>query len=109
MRCEDEGLMKQLHQYENQLRAKGETIIYQCKKQQQRIIDLYIKLKAKHEATLATLMRMQDFLVNEVGLDDAIFTGFHEGCIELYFKLSLETASSSMGPLCSNASQPKKL
>ena len=109
MRCEDEGLMKALQQYENQLRAKGETIIYHCKKQQRRNIDLYIKLKAKHETTLATLMRMQDFLVNEVGLDDAIFTGFREGCIELYFKLSPETASSSMGPLCSNASRSKLL
>ena len=107
--CGNEDLMKQLQEYENLLRAKGETIIYHCKKEQQRNIDLYIKLKAKHETTLATLMRMQDFLVNEVGLDDAIFTGFREGCIELYFKLSPETASISMGPLRSNASRLKLL
>ena len=109
MGCEDEGLMKQLQQYENLLRAKGETIIYHCKKEQQRNIDLYIKLKAKHGTTLATLMKMQDFLVNEVGLDDAIFAGFREGCIELYFKLSPETASISMGPLRSIASRLKLL
>ena len=109
MRCEDEGLMKALQQYENLLRAKGETIIYHCKKEQQRNIDLYIMLKAKHETTLATLMRIQDFLVDEVGLDDAIFAGFREGCIELYFKLSPETASISMGPLRSNDSRLKLL
>ena len=109
MKCEDEGLMKQLQQYENLLRAKAETIIYHCKKEQQRNNDLYIKLKAKHETTLATLMRMQHFLVNDVGLDDAIFTGFREGCIELYFKLSLEMASISMGPLRSIASRLKLL
>ena len=107
--CEDEGLMKQLQEYEDLLRAKGETIIYHCKKQKQLNNDLYMKLKAKHETTLATLMRMQDFLVNEVGLDDAIFTGFREGCIELYFKLSPETASISMGPLRSSASRLKLL
>ena len=105
MRCEDEGLMKQLQEYEDLLRAKGETIIYHCKKQKQMNTGLYMKLKAKHETTLATLMRMQDFLVNEVGLDDAIFTGFREGCIELYFKLSPETASVSMDPLRSSASR----
>ena len=109
MRCEDEVLMKQVQQYENLLRAKGETIICQCRNQKQMNSGLYIKLKAKHETTLATLMRMQDFLVNEVGLDDAIFTGFREGCIELYFKLSLETASISMGPLRSSASRLKLL
>ena len=109
IQCEDEGLMKQLQQYEDLLRAKGETIIYHCKKERQRNIDLCIKLKAKHETTLGTLMRMQDFLVNEVGLDDAIFTGFREGCIELYFKLSLETASISMDPLRSIASRLKLL
>ena len=103
--CEDEGLMKQLQEYEDLLRAKGETIIYHCKKQKQLNNDLYMKLKAKHETTLATLMRMQDFLVNEVGLDDALFTGFREGCIELYFKLSPETASVSMDPLRSSASR----
>ena len=105
MRCEDEGLMKQLQEYEDLLRAKGETIIYHCKKQKQMNTGLYMKLKAKHETTLATLMRMQDFLVNEVGLDDALFTGFREGCIELYFKLSPETASVSMDPLRSSASR----
>ena len=70
---------------------------------------MYIKLKAKHETTLATLMRMQEFLVKDVGLDDAIFTGFREGCIELYFKLSPETASTSMGCLRSSASRSKLL
>ena len=109
MACEDEGLMKKLQQYESLLREKGETIIYHCKKEQQRNLDLYIKLKAKHETALATLMRMQEFLVNDVGLDDAIFTGFREGCIELYFKVSPETATVSMGSLCSDASRSKLL
>ena len=109
MRCEDEGLMKQLQQYEDLLRKKSKTIIYNCKKQKQMSSGLYMKLKAKHETTLATLMRVQDFLVKEVGLDDAIFTGFREGCIELYFKLSPETASISMGPLLSGISQSKLL
>ena len=104
MECEDEGLMKQLEQYENLLRAKSETILANCKKQQQNNIDLYIKLKAKHETTLGTLVRMQNFLVNDVGLDDALFTGFHEGCIEVFFRLSPETASISMGHLLSRAS-----
>ena len=109
MRCEDEGLMKQLQQYEDLLRAKSRTIIYNCKKQKQMSSGLYMKLKAKHETTLATLMRVQKFLVKEVGLDDAIFTGFREGCIELYFKLSPEKASISMGPLLSDVSRSKLL
>ena len=109
MGCEDEGLMKQLQQYENQLRAKGDEIIYHCKKEQQRNLDLYIKLKAKDETTLGTLRRMQEFLVNDVGLDDAIFAGFQEGCIELYFKLSPQTSSISIGPLLSKASLSKLL
>ena len=107
MRCGDEGLMKQLQQYENYLRAKGETIIFNCKKQKQLNSGLYLKLKAKHETTLATLMRVQEFLVNDVGLDDALFTGFREGCIELYFRLSPETASFSMDPLLSNTCRSK--
>lgn len=107
--CEDKGLMKKLQQYENLLRAKGETIIYNCKREQQRNLDLYIMLKAKHETTLATLIRVQEFLVNDVGLDDAIFTGFREGCIELYFRLSPETTSISMGCLHSSACRLKLL
>lgn len=107
MKCEDEGLMKQLQQYEDLLRAKGETIIYHCKEQKQMNDGLYMKLKAKHETTLATLVRMQKFLVNEVGLDDAIFTGFREGCIELHFQLSQEKESISMDYLLSNGSRSK--
>ena len=107
MACEDEGLMKKLQQYESLLRGRGETIIYHCKKEQQRNPDLCIKLKANHETALATLMRMQEFLVNDVGLDDAIFTGFREGCIKLYFKVSPETASISMGRLRSSAARSK--
>lgn len=109
VKCEDEGLMKQLQQYEDLLRAKGETIIYHCKKQKQQNSGLYMKLKANHETTLATLMRMQKFLVKEVGLDDAIFTGFREGCIELHFQLSQEKESISMDYLLSNGSRSKLL
>ena len=103
--CEDEDLMKHLQQYENLLRAKGETIIYHCKKEQQRNIDLYLKLKAKQETTLGTLVRMQEFLVKDVGLDDAIFIGFCEGCIELYCRQSPETASIAMVRLHSDMSR----
>ena len=109
MSCEDEGLMKQLQQYEKLLREKGGTILYNCKKQKEMDSGLYLKLKAKHETTLATLIRMQEFLVNDVGLDDAIFTGFREGCIELYFRLPPDTASISMVPLRSDASLSKLL
>ena len=107
MGCEDEGLMKELLEYENLLRAKGETILYHCKKQKEMDSGLYLKLKAKHKTTLATLIRMQEFLVKDVGLDDAIFTGFREGCIELYFRLSPETASISIYRLLSSASLSK--
>ena len=109
MGCEDEGLMKQLQQYENLLRAKGETIIYHCKKEQQRNIDFCLKLKGKHKTTLATLLRIQEFLVKDVGLDDALFIGFREGCIELFFRLSPDTASIAMDPLCSDASRSRLL
>ena len=109
MGCEDEGLLKEMLEYENLLRAKGETILFNCKKEQQRKPDLYLKLKAKHETTLATLVRMQEFLVEDVGLDDAIFIGFREGCIEVFFRLSSETASISMDHLLSSASLSKLL
>ena len=107
MSCEDEGLIEQLQQYEDLLRAKGETIIYNCRKEKQKNDGLYMKLKAKHETTLATLLRMQDFLVNKVGLDDAIFTGFREGCIELYFQLPPEQENIPVDYLLSNACQSK--
>ena len=107
MSCEDEGLIEQLQQYEDLLRSKGETIIYHCKKEKQMNNGLYMKLKAKHETTLATLVRMQDFLVKDVGLDDAIFTGFREGCIELYFQLSPERENIPVDYLLSNACQSK--
>ena len=103
MSCEDEGLIEQLQQYEDLLRGKGETIIYHCKKEKQKNDGLYMKLKAKHETTLATLVRMQDFLVKEVGLDDAIFTGFREGCIELYFQLFPKRENIPVDYLLSNA------
>lgn len=109
MRCEDASLKQQLQKYENQLRAMGNTIIYKCKKERRENPDLYMKLKAEHETTLATLMKMQTFLVKDIGLRDAIFTGFREGCIELYFKLSPETATVSMGSLRSDASRSKLL
>ena len=107
--CEDEGLMKELLEYENLLRARGETILYNFKKEQQRNDGLCLKLKAKHETTLSTLVRMQEFLVKDVGLDDAIFTGFREGCIEVFFKLSSETSNISMDHLLSSASLSKLL
>ena len=104
LECKDEGLMKELRDYENLLKAKGKTILYNFKKEQQRNAGLCLKLKAKHETTLATLGRMQEFLVKDLGLRDAMFTGFREGCIELFFRLSPETASISMDRLLSSAS-----
>lgn len=107
--CEDEGLMKQLQRYENQLRAKGDTILVNCKKERERNLDLYVMLKANHSTTLGTLLKMQKFLVEDVGLDDAIFVGIREGCIELYFQLSPDTASISMVPLRSAVSRSNLL
>ena len=97
VKCQDEGLVQQLLRYESLLQEKGESIIYDCKRLKEVNNGLYLKLKARHETTLATLMRVQEFLVNDVGLDDATFTGFGDGCIELYFRLSPVTAGIANG------------
>ena len=103
----DEGLTLKLKQYEVLLREKGNTILMQCQREFRKCPDLCLKLKADHNTALSTLRRLKSFLVNDVGLKDASFAGFREGCIELFFQISSESASTALEPLSSHAFRSK--
>lgn len=109
MELHDESLTLRLEQYEALLREKGNTILIQCQREFRRCPDLCLKLKADHNTALSTLRRLKSFLVNDVGLKDTSFAGFKEGCIELFFQISSESASTALEPLCSHAFRSKLL
>ena len=109
MEFHNEGLTLRLEQYEVLLREKGSTILMQCRREFRECPDLCLKLKADHNTALSTLRRLKTFLVNDVGLKDASFAGFREGCIELFFRISSESASTALEPLRSHAFQSKLL
>lgn len=103
MEIQEEGLTQQLEQYEILLREKGNTVLMQCQREFRRCPDLCLQLKANHNTALGTLRRLKSFLVNDVGLKDTSFAGFREGCIELFFQISSESASTALDPLCLRA------
>ena len=105
----NESLILRLKQYEVLLHEKGNTILMQCQREFRKCPDLCLKLKAGHKTALSTLCRLKSFLVNDVGLDDTSFAGFREGCIELFFRISSESASTALEPLCSHAFRSKLL
>ena len=105
----NESLTLKLEKYEVLLREKGNTILMHCEHEFRNCPDLYLKLKADHNTALGTLCRLKSFLVNNVGLEDTSFAGFREGCIELFFQISTESASTALEPLCSHAFQSKLL
>ena len=105
----DEGLTLRLKRYEALLHKEGNTILMQCQREFRGCPDLCLVLKADHNTALATLRRLKSFLVNDVGLADASFAGFKEGCIELFFRISSESASTALDPLCSHAFRAKLL
>ena len=109
MAFHDKGLTLRLKRYEDLLHKEGNTILMQCQCEFRRCPDLCLVLKADHNTALATLCRLKSFLVNDVGLADASFTGFREGCIELFFRISSESASTALDPLCSHAFRAKLL
>ena len=109
MELRDKSLTLRLEQYEVLLREKGNTILMQCQREFRKCPDLCLKLKADHNTALATLCRLKSFLVNDVGLTDTSFAGFREGCIELFFRISSESASTALDPLCSHAFRSKLL
>ena len=105
----NESLTLRLEQYEVLLREKGNIILIQCQREFRKCPDLCLELKADHNTVLSTLRRLKSFLVHDVGLEDTSFTGFREGCIELFFKISSESASTALDPLCSHAFRSKLL
>ena len=105
----DEGLTLRLEQYEVLLREEGNTILMQCRREFRKRPDLCLELKANHNTALSTLHRLKSFLVNDVGLKDTSFAGFREGCIELFFQIISESASTALEPLCSHAFRSKLL
>jgi len=109
MELRDESLTGRLEQYEDLLREKGNTILIQCQHEFRKCPDLCLKLKADHNTALGTLCRLKSFLVNDVGLKDTSFAGFREGCIELFFCISSESAGTALDPLCSHAFRSKLL
>ena len=109
MEFQDESLTLRLEQYEVLLREKGNTILMECQREIRRCPDLCLELKAEHNTALSTLRRLKSFLVHDVGLKDASFAGFREGCIELFFQMSSESASTALDPLCSHAFRSKLL
>ena len=109
MEFREEGLIQHLKQYEILLREKGNTVLVQCQREFRRCPDLCLQLKANHNTALGTLCRLKSFLVNDVGLKDTSFAGFREGCIELFFQISSESASTALDPLCSRAFRSKLL
>ena len=109
MEFQDEDMTLRLKQYEVLLRENGNTILMECQREIRRCPDLCLELKAEHNTALSTLRRLKSFLVNDVGLKDASFAGFREGCIELFFRISSESASTALEPLRSHAFQSKLL
>lgn len=95
----NKSLRQSLEEYEDLLRVKGNTALLDCQRESKKCPETYLKLKAKHNTTLATLLRLKTFLVEDVGLDDASFAGFREGCVELFFEMSPESASSARDQL----------
>ena len=109
MEFQDEDMTLRLKQYEVLLRENGNTILMECQREIRRCPDLCLELKAEHNTALSTLRRLKSFLVNDVGLEDTSFAGFREGCIELFFQISSESASTALDPLCSHAFRSKLL
>ena len=109
MEFQDEDMTLRLKQYEVLLRENGNTILMECQLEIRRCPDLCLELKAEHNTALSTLHRLKSFLVNDVGLKDTSFAGFREGCIELFFQSSIESASTALDPLCSHAFRTKLL
>ena len=101
MEFQDEGLKQQLKQYEILLREKGNVVLMQCQREFRSCPDLCLELKSDHNTALSTLRRLKTFLIEKIGLKDASFAGFREGCIELFFQISEESASTAFDPLCS--------
>ena len=89
---EDERLQKEMRSYEEHVQAKVVATLQECKKRDihpeppPNCVSLSITVNVDpHSYSLHRILQMKDFLVHQIGLDMALFAGWMNGSIKLYF------------------------
>ena len=95
-------LHEQLQTYEENLQKKAEVLLTQCKKENitprapPGCFSMTITVdEDPYSFSLQRILEIKDFLVHRIGMDIALFTGFHLGSIILHFCIledDMETA-----------------
>ena len=94
---ENDNLRKEFKSYMKQLRKDVKTTLQQCKKKQIQLHpppncqSMLIEVTSNSLCySLEDILQVKEFLINRLGLKPALFSGFLNGSIILYFYITME-------------------
>ena len=102
----DEGLQRQMRIYEKNVPLKVQKTIEECKQRAVRpepppnYVPLCVTVNVDpHSYSLHHILKMKNFLVHEIGIDEALFKGWSEGSITLHFYINVEDVETAKNRL----------
>ena len=98
----DEQLQKKMTIYEENVPLKVRKTIEECKQRavQSKPPPNYVSMSVTvqvdpHSYSLHHVLRMKNFLVHKIGIDEALFRGWSEGSITLHFHINVDDVEAA--------------